>query len=1345
MAAFTVTNLNDSGTGSLRDEIAAASSGDTIVFASNLAGGTITLTTGQLVISSALTIEGDVDHNGTPDITVSGNNAGSVFEIAGTGNATLDGLVIRDGGGNGSGGGILIDVSGALTLTDSTVTDNSAGSGGGVFNYGIATLTNVTLSGNTAAHFGGGVYNEGAATLTNVTVSGNSAFTAGGIQNDSTATLTNVTVSGNSASGFGGVYSNGTATLTNSIVIGNSAFVAADIDQNGTLNLAGGNIVGDTYSIDGVSTQTGITASDVFAAIDGTTGGGHLADNGGPVQTIALNTSASNVALDAGLDSSAPVTDARGFSRTDVPGVAHNSANISDLGAYEASHSIVVTTLADVVDPNDGQTSLREAIALADTTTDATITFTPGLLGTITLTGGELDISSTLAIEGDGNITVSGNNASRVFEITGTGNATLDGLVIRDGNAGNANGGGIYSHGASLTLTDSTVIDNSSALGGAIYNDSIATLTNVTLSGNSAGNGGGIESAGGTVTLTNVALSGNSAVNSGGGIENSGATVTLTNVTLSGNSAANFGGGIDNAVGIVTLTNVTVSGNSAVIGGGIEDPSVATLTNSIVIGNTAPIGADIHRFGTLNLAGGNIVGDTYSIDGVSQHTGIASTDVFATGALANNGGLTQTIALKIDASNPALDASDSSAPATDERGQTRVDLPAVPNADGSAADLGAFELSPAAPSAPAAPVLAHDTGTPGDTITSDPSITYPTPASGDTLLYSTDGVHFSATAPTFATDGSADGSHTVTIEQQDAVGDASGPSAGLTFTLDTVAPGTLAAPTLTHDTGASGGDHITSDPSISYPTPAAGDTLLYSTDGVHFSATAPTFATDGSADGPHTVTIAEQDTAGNISGTSSLAFTLDTTAPATPASPVLAHDTGASSSDHITTDPTITYPAPASGDVLLYSTDGVHFSATAPTFATDGSADGSHTVTIEEQDAAGNISHAASLTFTLDTRGPTDIALSPANVDENSSIGTVVGTLTTTDVDGGAHSYVLLGDAGGAFALDGMDVVVANSILLDFEQHSTEQITVQSTDLMGLGTVKALDIAINDVNPENVFGTPAPDQIDGGPLGDQINGAGDNDIIIGNGGDDMLGGGPGDDTVIGGDGNDTIWGEDGNDNLGGDAGNDTIIGGAGNDTIGGDDGNDAINAGDGNDVIFGGAGDDQLGGGTGDDTIIGGDGNDTIWGEDGNDTINAGSGNDVVLGGAGNDQIGGGAGNDDLRGEAGNDTLWGEDGDDFVNGGPGDDTLIGGAGHDAFVFAPGDGHDTIVDFTTAPGPNSDYVWLTGTNLHSFADVLAHATFDASTGATTITHDGTDTITLNGVALTSLTAANFVFS
>jgi len=56
--------------------------------------------------------------------------------------------------------------------------------------------------------------------------------------------------------------------------------------------------------------------------------------------------------------------------------------------------------------------------------------------------------------------------------------------------------------------------------------------------------------------------------------------------------------------------------------------------------------------------------------------------------------------------------------------------------------------------------------------------------------------------------------------------------------------------------------------------------------------------------------------------------------------------------------------------VLLYSTDGINFTTTAPTFATNGTADVSHTVSIEQRDIAGNVSGASSLTFTLDTRAP---------------------------------------------------------------------------------------------------------------------------------------------------------------------------------------------------------------------------------------------------------------------------------------------------------------------------------------------------------------------------------------
>ena len=106
-------------------------------------------------------------------------------------------------------------------------------SGGGIDNYGTATLTltNSTLSGNSAAFSGGGgIFNSGTATvtLTNSTLTGNSAVSGGGIYNFGTATLTNSTLTGNSAGvdrRRRRIFNGGTATLTltNSTLSGNSA------------------------------------------------------------------------------------------------------------------------------------------------------------------------------------------------------------------------------------------------------------------------------------------------------------------------------------------------------------------------------------------------------------------------------------------------------------------------------------------------------------------------------------------------------------------------------------------------------------------------------------------------------------------------------------------------------------------------------------------------------------------------------------------------------------------------------------------------------------------------------------------------------------------------------------------------------------------------------------------------------------------------------------------------------------------------------------------------------------------------------------------------------------------
>lgn len=93
LSTWTVLNNHDAGPGSLRAMIAAAQSGDAIDFARGLKGQTVTLTSGELVISKNLDIEG----MGANKLAVSGNHASRVFEVSGGVSVTVGGLTISDG------------------------------------------------------------------------------------------------------------------------------------------------------------------------------------------------------------------------------------------------------------------------------------------------------------------------------------------------------------------------------------------------------------------------------------------------------------------------------------------------------------------------------------------------------------------------------------------------------------------------------------------------------------------------------------------------------------------------------------------------------------------------------------------------------------------------------------------------------------------------------------------------------------------------------------------------------------------------------------------------------------------------------------------------------------------------------------------------------------------------------------------------------------------------------------------------------------------------------------------------------------------------------------------------
>jgi len=88
----------------------------------------------------------------------------------------------------------------------------------------------------------------------------------------------------------------------------------------------------------------------------------------------------------------------------------------------------------------------------------------------------------------------------------------------------------------------------------------------------------------------------------------------------------------------------------------------------------------------------------------------------------------------------------------------------------------------------------------------------------------------------------------------------------------------------------------------------------------------------------------------------------------------------------------------------------------------------------------------------------------------------------------------------------------------------------------------------------------------------------------------------------------------------------------------------------------------------------------TVLGNRLGNRITGSAGDDRLSGRAGDDQLQGGAGEDVLRGGNGDDILFGDAGDDRLVGGAGGDELTGGEGADRFVFRPGSGNDTVVDF-----------------------------------------------------------------
>jgi hypothetical protein len=678
----------------------------------NLSGQTITLSTASdsrvgpsaFLINSPVVIEGPTGNNGITLEAAAGTPM-RLFDVTSLGNLTLQNLTLQGGTAQGSGAGW--------------------GLGGAIYNEGSLTILNSTLTGNTAqgggtggSGRGGAVYNQaGTTVINNSTFYGNSAIggaggtpgqgLGGGLFNhNGTVTVSNSTFSGNNvAQGDGstlvaagrGILNLADGTLTATVSILSTIVGQADSntdpdatveDVTGSSSGAGVNQVLD-HSGNLIRKYSGFTAKVITADPQL----GPLQNNGGPTQTLALP--GGSPAIGQGVWSA---TDQRGVPRPPFT---------PDIGAYQrTSLHIVVNTTADITDlaTDPDMLSLRQAIDLINGTLSTsaldkgqlklvlgsgsapdTITFDSSLDGqTLTLsTLGDssvgpsaLLVNSTIFIDGpsgDSGITLSAGQTMRLFDVTSTGNLTLQNLTLQDGMAQGSDG-------------SSGTPNGGAGLGGAIYNQGTLTILDDTFTNNTAqggaGYGGGVGGAG-----------------EGGAIYNFG-TATVTNSTFTVNTAAGgtggtagkgLGGALFNDNGSILLKFSTISGNTVTNGdgsngngGGIYSTAGSrnglTLYYSIIAQNNTTVNDLLVTSGICN-GGQNLIG-TMSVPGNGLSSTFTGNPDLAT-SLGSNGGPTQTLALL--PGSPAIGKVRFFNVPTDQRGAARL----------SPADIGAYQTRPA--------------------------------------------------------------------------------------------------------------------------------------------------------------------------------------------------------------------------------------------------------------------------------------------------------------------------------------------------------------------------------------------------------------------------------------------------------------------------------------------------------------------------------------------------------------------------------------------------------------------------------------------------------------------------
>lgn len=353
---------------SLRDAVSAANAtggADTI----SLLAGRYELVSGSLQVAAPVTFDGV----GARDTVIDANGTGSVITDNSTSALTVKDLTITGGAaGLGDGGGIFSD--GDLTLDHVTITGNSSSvRGGGVATPtflldGALVLTPVTITASTISNntvtgvgngIGGGIATSGDLTLTNSTVTGNRVTSIGnneasGIETQAgTTTLVNSTIAGNQTAG--------TLNVASAGITDTPAFPSQLVARN---TIVAGNKAGTATVNCALTDATPTTANNIsddstcHFSDSGSQQGANprlkpLANNGGPTDTLSF--AAGAPPYNRGTGTGCPTTDQRGNGRPKY--------GACDVGALELAPPTASTGSASDVTTSESSARARAAAA----------------------------------------------------------------------------------------------------------------------------------------------------------------------------------------------------------------------------------------------------------------------------------------------------------------------------------------------------------------------------------------------------------------------------------------------------------------------------------------------------------------------------------------------------------------------------------------------------------------------------------------------------------------------------------------------------------------------------------------------------------------------------------------------------------------------------------------------------------------------------------------------------------------------------------------------------------------------------------------------------------------------